>query len=175
MREVFGRAHTTKARGGGAAEYMAPGAIVLASGAIAAMGYVFKNQIGGIILDALKTAAKRGTKAAMAVEEKRDEAMDAVEKLTDHLSVDSILRFAGLQRRSTIASIVGPAIGVGCGVIAGATLSYFFGPKILEQLKEVGAAAADAVKSTGIDETIQGSTMGAEGQYGSVNNVSSHS
>src|ERR1700722_6790778 len=43
-------------------KYVAPGAAVLASGLLAAAGYVFKGEIGDVVADALKVASHGGTK-----------------------------------------------------------------------------------------------------------------
>jgi hypothetical protein len=127
---------------------IAPGAAVLASGAMAALGYVFKEQLGDVIVEALKATTKGGGKAvavtSKAFDATRDEAMDAVERLSEKVSLESLLRYAGLQRKSTITSILGPAIGVACGIVAGSALTYFFGPKLLEQLNDKGISSAAA-------------------------------
>jgi hypothetical protein len=100
-------------------KYVAPGAAVLASGILAAAGYAFKGEIGDVVIDALKAAAQGGAKA-------RNQSMDVVEKLSDLVSLDSLLRHAGLRRRSTFLSIAAPAVGVACGFVAGSALTYLF-------------------------------------------------
>lgn len=159
--------HTRRGSRGGFdfTNLVAPGAAVLASGALAAAGYAFKEQIGDILVDVLKTATKQGTKAAVvtskAMDAARDQAMDTVEKVSDKVSLDSFLRYAGLQRRSSVMSVVGPAIGVACGFLAGSALTYFFGPKLLEQLKDKNLPANDTdVKEEGTEdsETAQSSS-----------------
>jgi hypothetical protein len=122
-------------------KYAAPGAAVLASGALAAVGYAFKDQISEMLVQALAASAKGGRKA---VDATRDTAMDAVDMVSERVSLDALLRFAGLQKKSTITSILGPAIGVACGVVAGSALTYFFGPKLLEQFKEESSAMSSS-------------------------------
>jgi hypothetical protein len=131
--QALGGARRSVARGFDFPKYVTPGAAVLASGALAAVGYAFKDQIGEMMAHALTASAKSGRKA---VDVTRDRAMDAVETISEKVSLESLLRLAGLQKKSTLASILGPAIGVACGLVAGSALTYFFGPKLLEQLKE---------------------------------------
>jgi hypothetical protein len=123
------------------------------------------------MINVLKTAAKQGTKAAAmsgkAFDNASDTAMNAVEKVADTVSIDSFLRYAGLQRRSTLMSVMSPAIGALCGFVAGSAVTYFFGPKLLEQLnlKDEGAGAHDDVdsheqpmSSTGTGSSMQDET-----------------
>jgi hypothetical protein len=125
---------------------LAPGAAVLASGAIAAVGYAFKEQLAEIAVQALAASAKQGRRAAKAVDTTRDQAMDVAERLSDRisdkLSLESLLNLAGLQKRSTISAVLGPAIGVACGIVAGSALTYFLGPKLFEQMKNVASSVS---------------------------------
>jgi hypothetical protein len=136
-------------------KYATPGAAVLASSALAALGYAFKDQIGEMMAQALGASTKSGRKA---VDITRDRAMDAVEMVSEKVSLESLLRFAGLQKKSTLASILGPAIGVACGVVAGSALTYFFGPKLLEQLKDDTMHGASATGDSTDDQAAATST-----------------
>lgn len=171
--DMMGKATRKGSRGFDVGSYIAPGAAVLASGALAAAGYIFKEQLGDVMVDVLKVATKQGTKAAYAtskvMDATRDQAMDAVEKISDKVSVDAILRYAGLQRRSTVMSIVGPAIGVTCGVVAGAALTYFFGPQIFGQLKAATESASTPDTASHDDEDHVTSTSSAVGEVRSAN------
>jgi hypothetical protein len=128
-------------------DYAMPGAAVLATGALATAGYMLKAQLAELLGGVVKVAAKNGIKAAGAVDTARDQAMNAVERVSDVVSVDALLRYAGLQRRSTFGAIALPAIGVGLGFVAGSALTYFFGPRLLEQIKtEAHAFTSDMKK-----------------------------
>ena len=163
--EVLGKSRGSRRRGFDASSYITPGVAVLASGALAAAGYVFKDQIGDVMVDVLKAAAKRGSKVAVAtskaVDVTRDHAMEAVEKISDNISMDTLLRYAGLQRRSTVMSIVGPAIGVACGFVAGSAIAYFFGPKLLAQLGISGDETSDVTGQSRTEEPVTASSSTA--------------
>jgi hypothetical protein len=120
-------------------KYVTPGVAALASTAVAAIGYVFKDQVGNVAADVVRSAAKRGRHAMDAT---RDQAGHAVDKFADELSWDTLLRHAGLQRRSMLSAIVGPAIGVACGVVAGSMLTFFYGPKLLDHFADKKVATS---------------------------------
>jgi len=134
-------------RGFDVAKYIGPGAAVLATGALAAAGYVVRDHLAEVVLATLKSATKSGIKAATittkAFEGATDGAMNAAERVSDTVSMDSLLRYAGLQRRSPVLSVVSPAIGVLCGFIAGSAATYFFGPKLLERFKQEESEHSD--------------------------------
>jgi hypothetical protein len=148
------------------AKYLTPGAAVLASGAVAALGYVFKDQIGDIVVEALKGVSARSMKITKAAgkgfDVTRDEAMDAVERMSDQMSMKSLLRHAGLQRKSVVGAILGPAIGVACGIVAGSALTYFFGPKLLEQLGDKGASANPSMSTHDSDDHATSASSSSE-------------
>jgi hypothetical protein len=125
-----------------------PGVALLASGALAAAGYLFKNEIGELAVDVLRAAAKGGTKAAhaasKAVDATRDESKDVVNGIADKISIESLLGYAGLQQRSTTRAIVGPAVGIAVGFAAGSALTYFFGQRAIELLKHATATTTTA-------------------------------
>jgi len=133
------RKSAVRARGFDVAKYVGPGAALLTTGALATAGYVLREHLADVLANALKTTTSRGSKA---VDAARDGVFDAVEKVADSLSVDALLRRAGLQRTSTLGSIAGPAIGVACGFVAGAALTHLFGRQLLEQL--MGASPSDS-------------------------------
>ena len=125
-----------------------PGVALLASGALAAAGYLFKNQIGEIAVDVLRAATKGGSRAAhaasKAVDATREESKDVVNGIADKISIESLLGYAGLQQRSTARTIVGPAVGVAVGFAAGSALTYFFGQRAIELLKHATTTATIA-------------------------------
>jgi hypothetical protein len=106
------------------------------SGAVAAAGYLFRDQLGEVLAESLATATKKGSQM---VDRTREQTMDVVEKATDALSLDSILRQVGLQRRSTLMTIVGPAVGAACGFALGSALTFVFAPKVLAAVTEAHA------------------------------------
>jgi len=137
------------------ARFVTPGVAVLASGALAAAGYLFKDQIGEIAIDVLKVAAKNGSKAAhaasKAVDATREESMDIVDGISGKISLDSLLRYAGLRQRSTFRSIVGPAVGITVGFMAGSALTYFFAQRgVLES--KIETTVTGASKDEGSEE-----------------------
>jgi hypothetical protein len=127
-------------------KYLAPGAAVLAVGALSAAGYVLREQLGEVIALGMAKAATQGTKmtasASKAVHATREQAEDVMHKASDVLSIDALLRAAGLQRRNPVMSVLGPAAGALCGLVAGSALTFFFAPKLLAQITDKGATAA---------------------------------
>ena len=124
--------------GRGAARYAGPAAAVLATGLLAAAGYVFKDRLGDIAAEVLKRATHEASKVAGATS---DLASDA--RAQAGASLDRLLELAGLERRKPFLSILGPAVGVACGFVAGALLTYFFAPRLLEHLGIHGAPEND--------------------------------
>jgi hypothetical protein len=81
---------------------------------------------------------------------------------TDY-SADDILSAFGLQRESSTASYVLPALGLfGIGVIVGAGLGMLFAPKAGSDLRHT---IADKANSLGRKVGITGGGMGYEGGY----------
>jgi len=143
------RVRTVAARGFDAATYLGPGAALLTTGVVAAAGYVLREQLAGVLSTALKSATVNGSKA---VDAARGGAHDAVEKMTEALSLDTLLRRAGLQRRSNWSSISGPAIGAICGFAVGSIVTHLFGRQLIDQLMGASETPSDAPTAS-IDET----------------------
>jgi hypothetical protein len=147
-------------RGFDALKYAAPAAALIASTAVAAASYAFKDQIGEVLLAAVKSATARmsgATSAAShAMEAARETTMSAAHRASDQVSVDSLLRHAGLERRSTLRAVMGPAVGVAVGLVAGSVLTHLFGDTILEQFKSL--TSAEPVQKIDQGETDHAST-----------------
>jgi hypothetical protein len=139
--------------------YVTPGVAALASTAIAAIGYVFRDQIGDTANDTLRSATKSGRHAYNAT---REQAMHAVDAVANELSWDTLLRHAGLQRRSMVTAVVGPAIGVACGIVAGSALTFFYGPKLLDHFSEKKGVASRDASAVG-ESAVQESQPPSEG------------
>jgi hypothetical protein len=135
-------------------KYVIPG--VVATGALLAAGYGLKDQLGDVVSGVLKAASKQGSRAASmtskAVAGATDGAHEAVDRVTEAFSIDSFLKHAGLQRRSTAKSILSPAIGALCGFVAGSAVTFLLGPQVIAQLtgRESAKPAAEEPPSTPI-------------------------
>jgi hypothetical protein len=116
----------------------------MASGILAAAAYVFKSKLGDMVAEVLKKATHEASSAAGATSDVVGEARAHARASLDHL-----LEIAGLERRKPFLSILGPAIGVACGFVAGALVTYFFGPMVLEQFGIGGAPVNDVDDSHG--------------------------
>lgn len=131
-------------RGFDASKYAAPAAALLASTAVAGLSYAFKEQIGDILLAAMKGATTRmngaASTASHALDAAREQTMNVAHRASDQVSVDSLLRHAGLERRSTLRMVMGPAMGVAVGLVAGSVLTRLFGDTIVEQFKSLTSA-----------------------------------
>jgi hypothetical protein len=146
------------------ARFVTPGLAVLASGALATAGYLFRDQIGELAVDALKVAAKNGSTAAhaasKAVDATRHESAEIVDAISSKISIDSLLRHAGLRHRRTfgsvVGSVVGPAVGVTVGFVAGAALTYFFARRGSEKANSETATTDTSSEnhSEGDDSTV---------------------
>jgi hypothetical protein len=143
-------------------DYVRPASAILATGALAAAGYLFRGELGELLVDAVRTATAGGKTAAAATTRATDlartTARDVATAVSTGVSLDSILHYAGLQRRSTMRSIIGPAAGMLCGVVVGSVVTHFFGDTLLAQLR------GQAVDNTNnIGEGVSGGTeTGAE-------------
>lgn len=124
--------------GSNATRYAVPAAAVLATGVLAAAGYAIKDRLGEMVADVLKKATHEASKAAGATS---DLAGDA--RAHARASIDRLLELAGLEHRRPFLSILGPAVGVACGFVAGAIVTYFFAPRLLEHLGIHGAPVND--------------------------------
>jgi hypothetical protein len=142
------KSRSARSRSFDATKLVGPGAALLVTGALTAAGYVLRQQLADVLTSVLKTATTEGAKAVAGTSKvagsARDDAMDAVERITDTISVASLLGHAGLQRRGMWMSIVGPTVGVMCGFVAGAAVTHFFGPQLLEL---AGASASPEAAS----------------------------
>ncbi len=126
------------ARARGARGYELPAAL-FTTGLLGTAGYLFRRSV----LHALKSATAETVKAIRATSELAADARQQV-----RASSDQFLHGIGLDpRASLLRSVAGPAVGVACGFIAGAVLTYFFAPQLLAQIGIVGTAEND-VKTT---------------------------
>ncbi len=163
-RRAKGRAKTPtterpRGRRVAASAYAAPGAALLATGVLAAAGYALREKLGAVVTDALKVSAREAATVARATSGYADDARDHA-----RAAVDRVLHAAGLEQRRPVAAILAPAMGVACGLVAGAVLSYFFAPKLLELLgmggtpgNDVDSAAADGAPKGGDAARTNGS------------------
>ena len=151
-------------------KYAVPGA-ALATGMLAVAGYMIRDRVADVLQDLAIGAKSRAASAAVATGKLAggvgQQAMHAVDKLTDQLSFDALLKHAGLARRNTLMSFVAPALGVACGFVAGSVVTYFFGPKLIEQMK--AAVANDT--HTEQEEPAMGETRVAASDYGRPNDI----
>ena len=131
-----GRVH---AEPSGVASFAVPGVALLATSFVAAAGYMVRQRLGNLVTDALQVAVHEATRASRAGSEYADEAREGVRN-----AVERILHAAGLEHRRPVASALLPVVGVACGFVAGAVLTYFYAPRILEQLGLDHAPANDA-------------------------------
>jgi hypothetical protein len=134
-------------RGVDLSRLIAPAAAAVASGALAATGYAFREKLGDALVDALAFAAKKGANvsvaAGKAAEETADHARAAATKASEATSIDALLRYAGLEKANPARSIVGPAVGAALGLAVGAALTFFWAPKLLSQFKRDDATNSD--------------------------------
>jgi len=112
-----------------------PGAAALATGLVGVAGYVFRNYL----LDALKVGTNETANAARAVS-----ALAAGARGQAGESLERVLLGVGLERRrSLLRSFAGPSLGAVCGFAAGAALTYFFGPQLLDRFGLGGTPGND--------------------------------
>jgi hypothetical protein len=134
-------------RGFDVSDYVRPASAVLATGALAAAGYFFRGELGELLVDAVRTATAGGKTAAAATTRATDlarsKARDVAAAVSDGISLDSILHHAGLERRSTMRSIMGPAAGMLCGVVVGSVVTHLFGDALLSQLRSRASAVVE--------------------------------
>ncbi len=102
--------------------YLAPGAAVLGSGLLTAVGVVLRKQLGHLLETAIEGARSQGG------------------TVVDQLDVGKLLSLVGLQRTSR-GPLVGMGIGAAAGMLAGSALTLWLGPMI----KEAMASQAPAV------------------------------
>jgi hypothetical protein len=108
-----------------AAQYAVPGAAVLASGVLAAAGFLMRDQLGHALLSAARSVVSGGLGARHAA--------------AKELELERLLAHVGLQKRRT--PVLGAGLGVLAGMVAGTALVMWLGPMVRDAMADEGPSA----------------------------------
>jgi hypothetical protein len=90
---------------------------------------MFKKKLGDMLGEMLAGATHEASKAGRATAHLAGDAREQ-----GLASLERVLELAGLERRSPLMGILGPAVGAACGFVAGSLVTHFFGAKLLESI-----------------------------------------